>query len=208
MAVKDMAKNSTGRKRTDAQREADLVDVARMLLKGSEHGGVSTSDIREWLNSTRPYTLSSFTIKRDIEEVYARWRASQIRDVGVLKGRELSRIDAIEAEAWRAWFESGEDIQEETREEIRDAGENQGWSRDRVIKKVVVREPNPRYMNIIKWCVEQRCRILDLYPAEKLEIHDWREQALRAGFDPGELFNDMVGRFIEDSASVDGEGGE
>jgi hypothetical protein len=189
--------------RTPYQRESDLVDIARLLLKGSEGGSVSTLEIKEWIGRNRPYTLSLDTIRKDIREIMERWKASQLRDTGTLKARELAMIEMIQSEAWKAWYLSGGVKTEVIEKTIRDRGTND-WSRDENLKKQVERDPDPKYMRIIMWCSEQRSKILDLYPAQKIEV-DWREEARAMGLDDAAIFNNMVGAAIENMGSDRGE---
>ena len=198
--------------RTIYERERDLVDISRLLLKGSDTGGLNYQDATEWIAANRPYTLGVNTIRRDIKEIMVRWKGTQIRNVDELKAKELAKIDAIEAEAWRAWFSSAEPKTDDVTEERIDAAtdssgdQSQGYKQTKHIQKVTIRDPNPAFMKIIMWCVAQRAKILDLYPAQRVEVKDWRKEAERYGYDPGALFNDMVGRFVEDHPTMGGSG--
>lgn len=147
-------------KRTKAQRLDDLVTISSLYARGFTQRQIAAE-----LAKSRPYTLSHKTICRDIKDVIAQWRETMVQNVDDLKSAELLRINEIEREAWREW-ERSKTGKERTLAERRTGGENPGE------KASVTREGqcgDPRYLQVVQKCIEQRCEVLGLDAPTKLE---------------------------------------
>lgn len=83
------------RKRSEAQRENDLVRIARLYLDR-----VPQHEIAHELG------LSRQQIGYDLRVLFKRWREAALADFDEALGRELSRLDLIEREAWAGWERS------------------------------------------------------------------------------------------------------
>lgn len=84
--------------------------------------------------------LSESQVSRDAAAIEQEWqlRASASQDRRMAAA--LARIDAIEREGWRAW-------------------QGSKGSHEKP------RQPETRYMEIIRWCSEQRNKLMGLYPS-------------------------------------------
>jgi hypothetical protein len=98
------------------------------------------------------------TISRDLRVLNDRWKASAVRDLDAAKGQELERLDQLEREAWQAW-EKSKGAHESTTTEQTSTGAG-----ERV--KAAIRKDeqcgDPRYLAVVQWCIEQRCKLLGL----------------------------------------------
>jgi hypothetical protein len=134
-------------KRTSFQREHDLRLVANLYLQGKTQVEIA-----------QRFELSKVQICYDIKEIRRRWRESGLIDYNEKKHQELARIDLIEQHAWAAWERSCRD------KEVHITSSEDG-SRPR--NKAEVRKSSqagdPRFLERISWCVEQRCKIFGLY---------------------------------------------
>ena len=85
------------------------------------------------------------------------WLKSSIRDFDSVKSEQLAKIDAVERAAWQAWDGSLKP-REITVQEVSD-GEHQA-------KRVSIRREqqggDPRFLQIIQKCIDQRCDILGI----------------------------------------------
>lgn len=185
------------RKRTDEQREVDLIETATMYVKGWRQ-----DQIAKYISEHRPYSLTSAQIGYDIRTIHERWVHAQLINMDEAKARELSKIDKTESAAWEAWEKSlqDENIIESTRIEDNAAAVRNPkattYTRGKVNKRSKPGLGNPKYLEIVLRCIDQRCRVLGVYAPEKLDI-SWREEAKKAGLDPDELQNDLVKQFVD-----------
>jgi hypothetical protein len=83
------------RKRSRAQREADLEAIESAVLKGSSH-----LQIAELLAQERPYRLSRQSITNDVAVLTARWVEASGKAFAAEKARALRVLSLIESEAW------------------------------------------------------------------------------------------------------------
>ncbi|QDU97520.1 hypothetical protein [Lignipirellula cremea] len=98
--------------------------------------------------------VDAAAVKRDLKAVHAAWRRERPDDLDTLRERELQKIDRVEREAWRAWERSQRDVvatklshDEKSRKAERTSKEQFG---------------DPRYLTMIKDCIDRRCRLLGL----------------------------------------------
>lgn len=194
-----MKSHGGGVKRDIPQRERDLVEIARLHLHG-----YSQEEIASNLSKGRGYTLTQQTISLDMKEIQARWRQSYLSDFDTLKARELAHIDELEKAYWLAWERSMRD-QEETKSLLIEdkSGSVKGvttplFERKKVEHKKTERDGSVEFLQGIQWCVEQRCKILGINAPQKYEI-DWRSEAQKAGLNPGDIFNTIVGEYMKDT---------
>jgi hypothetical protein len=128
--------------------ESRRSQVAGLFLQGVRRQG----ELAERLGVDRS------TISRDLKVLDARWQQSGVRDLDAAKGQELDRIDLIEREAWEAWEKSKKGRETTTTE--------QTTGGDCARTKAGIRKEeehgDPRYMDIVQWCSEQRRKLLGL----------------------------------------------
>lgn len=127
------------------------------------------------------------TVGRDIQAIRKEWLSRVVEDYNERKAAEVARIDHLEAKAWEAWERSTQDAEVITKrvEMVPQRAERQKGNRSHaampespgmaavVLPQVAVRtveettkKPqvgDPRFMQQIAWCIEQRCKIWGLY---------------------------------------------
>jgi hypothetical protein len=113
------------------------------------------------------------TISKDITAIREEWRCSRADSFHSQQLHELARIDAIEREAWAQWESSkAEEVTTRAETEVLISEENGRQIRrpgaERVIRVTKIRNADPRYMDTIRWCVEQRCKMLGLLAPSKM----------------------------------------
>lgn len=152
------AGRQTGPKRSPDQRESDLVEVARLYLQGH-----SQQEIAGRICQGRPYKLTQQAIHNDLETIRGRWLESSLVDFNEAKARELAKIDLLEHEYWAAWRQSKTGRKRESQEAGKSA-KNGDSSKARITTDHTWGET--RYLDGVRWCVEQRCKVLGLYDIE------------------------------------------
>ncbi len=162
-------------KRSRIQRELDLAIIASKYLAQK-----SQYEIAQEMGLSQP------AICRDLAEVRRRWRESSIIDMNKARVRELARVDQLER-MYRDAFERS------CQERITTRTEQEGQGDTATVKVIVQREQmagSPAFLNGILHCIEQRCKILDIYKMPAL--WDWRSAVEERGLDAGEVFEQMV----------------
>ena len=144
--------STSGPKRTEFEREANLVEIKDAYLRGDTQMAIA-----ERLG------LSQGQISRDLAKVQKRWRESSLVDINEAKQRELERIDVLEREYWQAWENSKGEQQRST------ASKDGDRSRAQIVKYESAGDP--RFLAGVQWCVEQRCKILGLLAAVKSDLN-------------------------------------
>ena len=152
--------NSKLLKRTPAQREQDIVDIASMCIKG-----FSYTKISEYISSQRGYALSRAQICLDAKKAVARWREQANESIDTIKARDLAKLDAIEAAAWQAWDRSVAKSERTTEEKISTPDEDENpkleaplkrLARHRKSRLTINRDGDPRFLQVIFDCIRQR----------------------------------------------------
>lgn len=127
-------------------------------IEHDRHGAVKLS-LMGWTydDIADLYGVSPDTIRSDIRKARQRWIDTQIDDIGEHQQNQLAQVDHLMKEAWDAWYDSRRpQITTKTRVV---AGERR--------EDIEVKEQagDPRYMDIIKWCVNERSKLLGLHQA-------------------------------------------
>jgi hypothetical protein len=148
-------------------------------------------------------------ISKDLAFLRKEWLQSALMDFNEAKSRELARIDVLEREAWEVYEKSKEEKIKRLAE-TRTGGKYGDMSRTQKIAEET--HGDPRWLDKVQWCIEQRLRIFGIYDADKRET-DWKEWLKLQGYDDAAIFNDMVRYFRaqQDAARVenqDAQGGQ
>lgn len=179
----DTTDNELAQRRTEEERERDLVMLARMYVRGkAQHEMMLTLNA---LYPDRPLTLP--IIHKDLEDIRRMWLQSTLLDFNAAKAKELARLDEAEREAWNAWERSKE---KHVRLEYEVSDDQVPFSVDKIAdvkrrKKHKIIEATVgdiRYIEMVERMIKMRCDILGLFEAKKLQI-DWRTEAIAAGMD-------------------------
>jgi hypothetical protein len=195
----------TGRyreKRTEAEKARDLEEISSLYLRGKK-----ASEIADELVRRHQYTgLSAQTIQLELKSLRQMWVQSALINYDEAKAREIARIDELEAAAWDAWNRSwGKQtitVQEGIEDKFGhkgDSDEEKGrkpttYTRKRGTSTTKERFGDPRYLEKIQWCINERCMILGLHEPTRLAI-SWKDEATKVGITPEDadsMFNQMV----------------
>lgn len=84
-----------GPKFTPAQREANLLTVSDLYLRGKTQAFIGAQ-----------IGCSQQQVSGYLKKLYKRWEAAAVENIDRHKALELARIDKVESEAWNAWERS------------------------------------------------------------------------------------------------------
>jgi hypothetical protein len=197
-----------GRKRTTGQLYKDRVDIAKLYVQG-----YTASYITHWISENRDYTLAESTIRNDITAIIKEWREHYLPDIDLMKSAELARIDAVIQEAWKGWFASikdketteSEHMQQDAKQRVGNLPAKPIYEETKSKIKTEQRDGDPKFLLIINRCIAMRAKILGIEAPSRHEIKDWRKEAEKAGFNPGEEFERMVNEVVNTADEADDE---
>lgn len=156
-----------GRRRTDAQREAQLIQIGEMHIEG-----MSQYEIAEKLGLSQPQII------RDLKEISQRAAASPPADKSKLRD-ELARVSRhMRKKLFAAYNRSTEDKETQTKKQVVVQGaENDALNGGRKAKAPAERMEaslrseeqcgNPAFMSEIGKCLEREAKLLGVYLADK-----------------------------------------
>ncbi len=141
-------------KRTKAQRERDLMEVAHLYCAGRRQTEIAAK-----------LGVSQQQVSYDVQRLLRDWRAGHRADIDCYVGETLERINQLEAEYWEAWRRSrapGRRTVEERRRSLpRVAG-----ATPYQVSRVTVEEGggcgDPAFLAGVQRCISERSRLLGL----------------------------------------------
>lgn len=155
------------RSRTPDQRLRDQATISRLYLRGWNFHQIAAEVMKQYRDDPT-INVSAGTVAKEMTVIRQLWRKSAADDYLEAKGKELARIDALEAAAWEAWQTSVDKgtLSEQVYQKFdeRDSPRN--------TNRVVTRTAgagDPRHLDTIKWCIDQRCKILGLLAPTKTQ---------------------------------------
>jgi hypothetical protein len=154
------------KKRSKIQQLRDRATIAELYLKGWSQIGIG-----EFLE------LNQSNISRELTKIKAGWKAETNRDYDLVVEEQLNRLSMIECEYWDGWQRS-QVIKEQTMQErMNEAVES---SKAKVQRRTETRVGDPRFLEGIIKCVQERGKLLDLYPS-----HSDRSETISGNAPPG-----------------------
>ena len=136
-------------------------DVATMYLRGYKQVEIAAK-----------WKVSQPQISYDLKWLHAEWIGAALMDVNEAKARELARIDALELEYWHSWQESKDPLKREIKTARRGSPDADGKERVAYISdlrsEVEERVGDSRYLDGVRWCIEQRLKIFGVYAPTKI----------------------------------------
>lgn len=134
--------------------------------------GHSQETVKELMKDlTGGHSFSRNTIAKYIQESVDDWKATKNEIVDSWKAIELERINRLEATYWDAWENSKNVLKTNTIKKTKgDTGtlsiaERQDQERQS--------QGEPRFLQGIQWCIEQRCKLLGMeVPVPQLTINN------------------------------------
>lgn len=115
-------------------------NVAARYLRGEPQWQIAQS-----------FEVDQGTISRDLAAIQALWERDATQALSARKARELAKIDAVEADAWRAWKRSQEDGI------VLESGKRAKFTFKRELRKACAGDP--RFLELVLRCVQRRCEI-------------------------------------------------
>lgn len=136
--------------------------VARLKLAGS-----TNQEIADELG------IDLFTVGNDARRLKKQWRATALRTTGKLIREQLGRIDALEQEYWDAWEASRKPTTKKSRKSkgAKVEGHDMFVGAEEITEQLdtTTTAGDPRFLQGVANCIEQRRKLLGLDAPEKTE---------------------------------------
>lgn len=180
------------RKRTDAQRQKDLADVAGWLADG-----LGQSEILPKLLSLRPYVISRTQLVYDVNEIRRRWRAESIEKIDDLIAEEIAVIRATRRKAIVAWEESCRERTKSRMEVSKPSGSKPEGTPDRTTIETEKQCGDAAFLQVILKCNERICKMRGIDRERVAFGQDEDAPPLGVAVEPSEEFQKVFGLTIE-----------
>lgn len=167
--MKARSKRNPRLRRTDGQRQRDLVDVAGWLADG-----MSQQEILPLLNESRPYKISRTQLVYDVAEIRRNWRADAVEKIDALIAEEIAIVRSVRRKAFIAWEDSRTHVKKDK------AGREK-------------RGGDAAFLHVVLKCNERICKMRGI--EERIQEPDAPE-AIPEG-DPAEKFQATFGMTVE-----------
>lgn len=150
-------------RRTSEQIEMDLADVSDLWLRKMTY-----AEIAEFMSEKRGVIYTERMVGLDVERLRERWTTSVFDNYNAYINQELNRIDALEAELWRAVRDSAEG---RTRDMVTNYVNGEGDITGQQIMKAIEKSGiTPRFFDQIIEVQKERRRLLGLYPDKSVTV--------------------------------------
>jgi predicted transcriptional regulator len=155
------------RKDDNNPRKVSLTE-RRMLVAEMYKAGKTQTEIAESLG------VNQSNISRDIRHLVKGWWQSGLYDIHLARKIELDKLNALEEEYWKGWVRSCKDAEILIVKESSKVGVES-------TTKTIVRIGDPRFLEGIQRCVEQRIKLLGLNEPENInlvnfDLDEWKKQ--------------------------------
>ncbi len=138
-------------KRTPAEREHDLPQIAAMYIKGRYQ-----AEIAEHLGKHRKYSLTRQMIGYDIKALHRRWLASSLVDYDQAKAKEIAAIDHLERTYWAEYEISKKPV---VRKKL---AKKVGGKTTEAVQEIGAGLGDIRFLQGVEWCIDRRIKIMGL----------------------------------------------
>lgn len=156
-------------KRTEEQREHDLLFCSDLFLRGYTYREITAKLNEHWKNEgAEDYSVSMSMVYYDMKQCLIEWKTSRMDNIDEYIGKELQKLDLIELEAWGAWEKSKNG---KTRNKSRTPGsrrarpnrdENETYETVHGYDEETTEDSagNPRFLELVLSTMQRRAKLL------------------------------------------------
>ena len=169
-----------GPKRSKIQQERDRVTIAELYLKGW-----SQARIGEYLE------VDQSTVCRELKKIKQAWKAEATRDYDLHVDEQLRRLAMVESEYWEGWERSQTTKEQSLQEKLTEAATSRD-SKAKIQRRTETRVGDPRFLEGIVKCNQERSKLLDLYPTSNAPTSDSNASAPGLSPDAVQLIRSQI----------------
>jgi len=110
-----------------------------------------------------------------LKQIEQDWQEKTQKDIQAIKAKELKKLEKLELELIVQWQRSQEETRSKSVKKF-PSGSKQ------ITRKITERLADPRYIANLLAISERRAKLLGLDAPTKVEVTDWKTEALKAGY--------------------------
>lgn len=148
--------------RSKGEREHDLTLIAELYTKGRSY-----REIAHEVSQRTGRSITHTTVSNEIKKLLKEWEASRNEIIDHQKFIELAKIDRLEKTYWDGYEKSCQPVKKST---TKKKGTPNQISDIEKTDNEENRIGDPRFLDGIKWCIEQRCKIFGINAPQKFDV--------------------------------------
>jgi hypothetical protein len=145
------------RGRTKNQIAMSRLEIARRAIAGEPQETIA-----------RDLGISPSFLSRELKKLREQWQAETGATITEHKAKEIAKLFAAEREAWAAWDRSKTEAVETLAERTGNGPVRADGERRRSTLRKSNRDGSWQFIETILRCIQQRCRIMGLFAAERV----------------------------------------
>lgn len=155
---KERSDDQKQNKRTQAQIRSDRALCSKWYRQGYRIPEIHLKLNQFFAENDIPYTLTYHNVLYDIKQIINQWHEEAQENISKRIEIELSKLDLIETEMWKAWEDSKRGVQRQK------AKPKKKGEKPEVIEAVQISSPgDTKFITRIQWCIEMRAKLLGFF---------------------------------------------
>ena len=148
--------------RSKGERQEDLNLIAELYTKGRSYREIAFE-----VNERHGRSITYQTVSNEIKKLLKEWEKSRNEIIDHQKFIELAKIDRLEKTYWDGYEKSCQPVKKSS---TKKKGSVNGPSDIEMVGSEETRVGDPRFLDGIKWCIEQRCKIFGINAPQKYDV--------------------------------------
>lgn len=144
------------------EREADLNLITELYTKGRSYREIAFE-----VNQRNGRNITYQTVSNEIKKLLREWEKSRNEIIDHQKFVELAKIDRLERTYWDGYEKSCQPVKKSTTEK---KGNVKQVNDIKTVSNEETRVGDPRFLDGVKWCIEQRCKIFGINAPQKFDV--------------------------------------
>lgn len=148
--------------RSKGERQDDLNLIAELYTKGRSYREIAFE-----VNERQGRKITHQTVSNEIKKLLKEWEKSRNEIIDHQKFVELAKIDRLEKTYWDGYEKSCQPVKKSS---TKKKGSVKGVNDIEMTSNEETRVGDPRFLDGIKWCIEQRCKIFGINAPQKFDV--------------------------------------
>lgn len=150
------------RRGNKGEREADLNLITELYTKGRSYREIAFE-----VNKRHGRKITYQTVSNEIKKLLKEWEKSRNEIIDHQKFVELAKIDRLEKTYWDGYDKSCQPVKKTS---TKKKGSVKQVDNVEMVSNEETRVGDPRFLDGIKWCIEQRCKIFGINAPQKFDV--------------------------------------
>lgn len=148
--------------RSKGERQQDLNLIAELYTKGRSYREIAFE-----VNERHGRNISYVTVSNEVKKLLKEWKESREEIIDHQKYIDLEKIDRLEKTYWDGYEKSCQPVKKSS---TKKKGSIQGVNDIEMTGSEETRVGDPRFLDGIKWCIEQRGKIFGYSAPQKFDV--------------------------------------